>query len=351
MAKYPTGKRKKVETPKIASRSKVEKDPSSYVLRMLLNASPYYVSGSVLAQKLKMSRVGIWSRIDKLRKAGLTIEASQNLGYRLAGEPNQLNLPLLNAWMKENRKVCDVFIHNEVDSTNSEVERLLANDSKTPFAVLSNEQKRGRGRLGRSWHSPKGGNIYLSLGFRPNIQAIRLRNFTLWQGLNICRFLRQFMGTEKIMIKWPNDIYFDGKKLAGMLTEASIDCESIRTLIFGIGINVNIPTQHYPKNLAKHSNSLQNINAEQIRIHELAAKLIKIILLSYKDCVSKNLEEELVNGWSEVDDLRGKKIKVKCGNENFQGKAAGIDIDGNLLLKLRNGRMKKVHSGEIEVLA
>ena len=96
---------------------------------------------------------------------------------------------------------------------------------------------------------------------------------------------------------------------------------------------------------------MQNINAEQIRIHELAAKLIKIILLSYKDCVSKNLEEELVNGWPEVDELRGKKIKVKCGKENFQGKAAGIDIDGNLLLKLRNGRMKKVHSGEIEVLA
>jgi biotin operon repressor BirA-like protein len=110
MAKYPAGKRKKVGTPKIVSISKAEKDPSSYVLRMLLNASPYYVSGSLLAQKLKMSRVGIWSRIDKLRKAGLTIEASQNLGYRLAGEPNQLNLPLLNAWMKENRKACDIFI-------------------------------------------------------------------------------------------------------------------------------------------------------------------------------------------------------------------------------------------------
>jgi biotin-(acetyl-CoA carboxylase) ligase len=73
--------------------------------------------------------------------------------------------------------------------------------------------------------------------------------------------------------------------------------------------------------------------------------------VSYKDCISKNLEEELLNGWAEVDELRGKKIKVQCGKENFQGKASGIDTDGNLLLKLRNGRMKKVHSGEIEVLA
>ena len=116
MSTYPTGKRKKIGTPKIASKSKSDKDPSSYVLRMLLNASPYYVSGSVLAQKLKMSRVGVWSRIDKLRKAGLTIEASQNLGYRLAGEPNALNLPLLNAWMKDNKKFCDIFTHDEVDS-------------------------------------------------------------------------------------------------------------------------------------------------------------------------------------------------------------------------------------------
>ena len=350
MSKYPSGKRKKTGSVKIVPRSKGEKDPSSYLLRMLINASPYYVSGSVLAQKLKMSRVGIWSRIDKLRKAGLTIEASQNLGYRLAGEPNQLNLSLLNAWMKENRKICDVFTHDEVDSTNSEAERLLASDVQTPFAVLSNCQKKGRGRLGSHWHSPKGGNIYLSLGFRPNIQAIRIRNFTLWLGLNICRFLRHFMSTDKIKIKWPNDIYFDGRKLAGMLTEASIDCESIRSLVFGIGLNVNTHPQRYPKNLAMHSVSLQNINAEQIRIHELAAKLIKIILNCYKNCISQNIQDQLMNGWPEVDELSGKKIEVCCGKETFLGKGSGIDTEGNLLLKLRNGRIKKVHSGEIEVL-
>jgi BirA family biotin operon repressor/biotin-[acetyl-CoA-carboxylase] ligase len=350
MSRYPTGKRKKIGAPKIVSKSKSDKDPSSYVLRMLLNASPYYVSGSVLAQKLKMSRVGVWSRIDKLRKAGLTIEASQNLGYRLAGEPNALNLPLLNAWMKDNKKICDIFTHDEVDSTNSEVERLLANGFKSPFAVLSNEQKKGRGRLGRIWHSPKGGNIYLSLGFRPNIQAIHLRNFTLWQGLNICRFLRLFMGTENIKVKWPNDIYYGGKKIAGMLTEASIDSESIKTLIFGIGLNVNTHTRQYPKSIAKNSISMQNIKGEQIRIHELAAKLIKVVLSGYKDCMSKNLEKELVSGWDEVDELSEKKIKVQCGKEIFSGKASGIDKDGNLLLKLRNGRFRKIHGGEIEIL-
>ena len=350
MAKYPTGKRKRVKTSKFSSGLKMGNDPSSYVLQMLINASPYYVSGSLLAENLKMSRVGVWSRIDKLRKAGLVIEASQNLGYRLVAEPNSFNLHLLNAWMKENRKTCEIFTHDKIDSTNNEVERLLANGEKTPFAVLANQQSKGRGRLGRTWHSPKGGNIYISLGFRPNVQAIQIRNFTLWQGLNICNLLRNFTGSDQIKIKWPNDIFFKGRKLAGMLTEASIDCERIKTLVFGIGLNVNIPTSQYPKALAKESISLQSISGEQIRLHELAAKLLKVILGSYKQTIAVNLEEELLNQWEQVDELIGKQIKVTSGNQIFSGKAAGINSGGNLLIKLRNGRSREVHSGEIKIL-
>ena len=95
---------------------------------------------------------------------------------------------------------------------------------------------------------------------------------------------------------------------------------------------------------------MQSIKSEQIRIHELAAKLIKVILTGYKDCMSKNVEKDLISGWAEVDELSGKKIKVQCGKEFFSGKASGIDKNGNLLLKLRNGRVRKIHGGEIEIL-
>ena len=162
MPKYPKGKRKRVKTPTSISRSKVEKDPSSYVLRMLLNASPYYVSGSILAEKLKMSRVGVWSRIDKLRKAGLTIEASQNLGYRLAGEPNKFNLPLLNAWMKEKRKLCEVYTHDQIDSTNNEVERLLANGQKLPLQFWQTNKTKAEGGWGVHGTSKRGKHLSVS---------------------------------------------------------------------------------------------------------------------------------------------------------------------------------------------
>lgn len=350
MPKYPRGKRKRVVSNEARVRAKKIKDPNSFVLGMLINAAPYYVSGSILADKLNMSRVGVWSRIDKLRKEGLTIEASQNLGYRLAGEPNNFNLPLMNAWMKESRISCKIFTEDQVDSTNSVVARLLANEEKTPFAVLANQQIKGRGRLGRSWHSPKGGNIYLSMGFRPDVQVVQIRNFTLWQGIHICKFLRDYVGTDQIKVKWPNDIYYEGKKLAGMLTEASIDCERIKTLIFGLGLNVNIPSRKYPDGLAQDSISLENIVGGESRLHELSAKIIKVIINCFEKSINDSAGSKLTQEWQEVDELYSKRIQVSCGSNNFIGKSSGINADGNLLLKLRNGRIKNIHGGEIKIL-
>ena len=347
MPNYPTGKRKRIKAGKIRGLSKKVREPNSFVLKMLLNAAPYYVSGSILAEKLNMSRVGVWSRIDKLRKSGLTIEASQNLGYRLAGEPNQYSLPLIKAWLSELRKTCDIFTHDQIDSTNSEVERLLANGQKAPFAVLANKQLTGRGRLGRSWHSPKGGNLYLSIGFRPNINAIRIRNFTLWQGIKICKFIQEFIGSDKIKVKWPNDLYYEGKKIAGMLTEASIDCERIRTLVFGLGMNVNIPSKQYPSTLSKSSISLQSLVGGQIRLHELSAKIIKVVLQCYENSIQENFKSNLTDEWKEVDAIYGKKVEIKLGKEIFTGKALGVDQSGNLRIKLRNGRIKIIQSGEV----
>lgn len=314
---------------------------------MLLGASPYYVSGSMLAQKLKMSRVGVWSRINKLRQAGLSIEASQNRGYRLADEPDLLNLPLIEAWMKECRKNCKVFVYDELDSTNSEAERLLANGEKAPFAVLANTQAKGRGRLGRNWHSPKGGNLYLSLAFRPNVDLIKLRSFTLWQGLQIASLLRSLTGIEKASVKWPNDLVHEGKKFGGMLTEASIDCERVRSLIFGIGINVNCPQSRFPTSLSKIATSLEALKGESFRIHEIAAKVIRTSLEAYQACLKGGIEQNLLAKWDDFDALCGEKIQVSMGKEMIIGKALGIDPACGLKVKLRNGRIRTVHAGEV----
>ena len=231
MAKYPQGK-KKVYLPKVKKRSSTKKiNPDTFVLRSLLQATPHYVSGNHLAERLKMSRVGVWARVNKLRKSGLSIEASQNRGYRLAGEPDLLVRPLLDAWFKELNINYPLHLLENTDSTNSETERLLASGEKAPFAVISQQQQSGRGRMGRTWHSPKGGNLYLSIGLRPDVELVRLRNFTLWQGVTIAKFLKGHTGIKSLMVKWPNDLVSGQKKVGGMLTEASIDCDQVRSMV------------------------------------------------------------------------------------------------------------------------
>ena len=344
---YPKGKRKSVKPSSLRIGKGAKESPNIFLLKMLLSASPYYVSGSLLAERLKMSRVGVWSRIDKLRKVGLCIEAAQNRGYRLAGEPNQLNIHLLEAWLSENAQPCKVFLRESTDSTNSEAERLLANGNPAPFAVLANTQTQGRGRLGRSWHSPRDGNLYLSVAFRPDVDLIKLRSFTLWQGIRICQLLGKVTENSKLSVKWPNDLFHQNLKFGGMLTEASIDCERVKSLIFGFGLNLNASCKKFPKDLKEQATSLDEINGASIRIHEITAKIIKTVFSAYNDCLAGRVEKNLVAEWDKVDALAGKNIRITQGGDVIRGKACGIDADGGLKIKLRNGRLKTVRAGDV----
>jgi BirA family biotin operon repressor/biotin-[acetyl-CoA-carboxylase] ligase len=350
MAQYPRG-RKKAFVPKNKRKSlKKPANPNVFLLSSLLQASPHYVSGNYLAERLKMSRVGVWARVDKLRKEGLQIEASQNRGYRLAGEPNLLVRPLLEAWLNEIKRACPFYLFDNIYRTNSEAERLLADGRDTPFAVLSHQQKKGRGRLGREWHSPKTGNLYLSIALRPNADLVKLRNFTLWQGISIGKFLKEFTGIEELKVKWPNDLFCGNKKVAGMLTEASINCDQVRSLVLGIGLNVNSNPKSFPPKINDHATSLKNFSGTNWRVHELAAKLIGVCLDASDECLIGDAEEKLFKEWSQFDYLEGKKVRIESGQQILNGKANGIDASGGLLVKLRNGRSKVAYAGEVSLI-
>ncbi len=346
MNRYPPGKKQKKGQTRLVRKSK-KSDVNSYLLQMLLQSSPYYVSGSLLADKLSMTRVGVWSRIDKLRKLGISIEASQNRGYRIAGEPDLFNLPLLEAWMRKVGSDCKLTVQDQIDSTNSEAARRLTDGKDTPFAVVANQQHTGRGRRGKTWHSPKGGNIYLSLGFNTNVKMIQLQTFTLWQGIKIAKFLRDLADSDKILVKWPNDLLVGDKKLGGMLTEASIDCEHVKSLIFGIGINVNASTLSYPSNIRTQSISLENHTKKKLRLHEITAGLIKVILDGFSECLDGIDSTKLNQEWGKFDALKGKKVQVTSGSETFHGIANGIEDSGALRLKLKNSKEKIIHAGDV----
>ncbi len=350
MAKYPSGK-KKIFSPKV-TRHPLRKntDPNFFVLSSLLRASPHFISGNYLAERLKMSRVGVWARVNKLRQAGLSIEGSQNRGYRLEGEPDFLIRPLLEAWLKECKVEYPIHLLENTDSTNSEAERLLASGEEAPFAVISHQQNSGRGRMGRKWHSPKEGNLYLSIGLRPNVELVKFRNFTLWLGISIGKFLKNHTGIEELMVKWPNDLVCNGKKIGGMLTEASIDCDQVRSMVFGIGLNINSSTANFPDDIRNHSTSLKDFTGKSWRIHEIAAKIIKICMQASQECLAGKEEQNLLREWKSMDYLKGKKVKVQSGKEIFSGEANGIEHTGGLVIKLRNGQQRIANAGEISLI-
>lgn len=349
MTNYPKGRRRTVSPKPKSKRSRLE-DPSCYLLRTLLAARPDYVSGSVLADRLKITRVAVWGRIDKLRSQGLEIEAARNRGYRLKAEPDHFSQHLLEAWLLEKEVVCPISVFDSLDSTNSEAERQLAGGRKGSFAVVSSSQEKGRGRLSRKWHSPAAGNLYLSVAFRPEMPAMRLRLLTLWLGTQLCNHIRSLSGIN-LMVKWPNDLVVNGRKIGGILTEASIDPECVRTLVFGLGLNVNATRNRFPKALKNTASSLKSETNQSFRLHELAAETIGVILNGYKQCLDKLDAKTLKESWQPLDALAGKQVIAQSGKKTVTGKAFGIDESGALLIKLRNGRIRSHCSGDVTLSA
>jgi len=342
MAKYPPGKRETV-APKFR---RPPQDPGLFLLRTLLAASPHYVSGTYLARGMKMSRVGVWNRVNKLRSQGLGIEGARNRGYRLAEEPPLLNQSLFDAHLESVSPKCPCLVLDTVDSTNSEAERLLNADRKTPFAVFANQQEKGRGRLGRKWHSPATGNLYLSVAFRPDLPARELPVFNLWFGLRICQFLRKKTGLD-LQVKWPNDLMFEGRKVGGMLAEAKIDVDCIRGLVFGLGLNVNARRRHFPKTLVRAASSFAETIGHSIRLHELASDLVRCILRAYREFVRGPDSAVLRKEWKALDALKGQSVLAQSGKETLSGTARGIDANGSLIVRLNDGKLRKLRSADV----
>ena len=350
MKKENTIKRKKIHLDNTSCIGK-NLSGSALILSTLYNSKPLHVSGSLLSEKLGISRVAVWSRINKLRKSGIKITGIRNLGYRLDAESNELNKNLLNMWLNNIRAPqCKLIGYDSIDSTNNEAEKLLSNHtSQKPLVVFANEQTDGKGRLGKNWMSPAIGNIYLTVGVKPNVEILKLRMLTLYLGLKISDMLNAFIGEDKVNIKWPNDIILDGKKIGGILTEAKIDSERINSLLIGIGLNVNNkPT--VPKALSKIKiSSLSDEINKNISVNEMSARLISTVTNAYASAMESSIDSYVMANWPNYDYLKNKNITVLNGSKKENGKVRGLDSKGNLRITTKNNVEKTFSAGEITI--
>jgi BirA family biotin operon repressor/biotin-[acetyl-CoA-carboxylase] ligase len=322
-------------------------DTELVILRELLAREPGFTSGTALAAKLGVSRVAVFLHIEKLRGQGFVFETANARGYRIAKKPAGLHLGLIEAHLKGRREL-PITLLEEVDSTNDAAARDLAAGRGAPFVILARQQTRGRGRLGRTWHSEPGGNLYSSFAFRPRLAPSRMAIFTLWMGVNICELIENFTKLTPAL-KWPNDLLFDGRKCGGMLTEARVDADRIHELVFGLGLNVNGPAHAWPGELARRATTLAEQAGAPVDFNHFAAALIGRVLLAYERFVEGDHAATFADLWQRYDVLRGRPVTLLHGKERIAGTAMGIDDEGSLLIRTDAGRLKRFHAGDVTI--
>jgi BirA family biotin operon repressor/biotin-[acetyl-CoA-carboxylase] ligase len=240
----------------------------------------------------------------------------------------------------------------ETDSTNSAVMRLPA-DSQHTHAVLAERQTSGRGRRQKAWHSPPGGNIYLSLGWRFGGEKELLSTLPLVVAIAVCQALSR-AGLQGHGIKWPNDILKEGKKLAGILVELRSAGSGPTLAVIGIGLNVRMPDTGADqlKGIIDRPwidfASALNSGSQDISRNCLAALLLEELLSALEPFESDGFPA-FREKWENLDLLYGEKIRVERGNDLIRGEAQGVDKNGGLLLQTRTAGVQVFHSGEVSI--
>lgn len=318
------------------------------LLTRLLDADGGFVPGQELQELLGISRPAIWKWVEKLGSQGIRIEAKRHYGYRFAGEPEALNALLLRAYRPLVLHCPEICFYDEVDSTNSVAERLIAEGRQTPFVVIAARQTAGRGRRGREWHSPSAGGLQASFAFRPERAPRDMPAITLWLGLAIARHLRDRLQLP-VFVKWPNDLLLRGKKLAGMLTEARIDADHIRDLVFGLGLNLFADPDAWPDAVRAVATTVREHLPPALAIswHRLVAELLGVTVGAYKTYLQGPVGAEMQRLWPSFDALAGRRVTVRGGAFPLTGTAIGIDDASRLLIRLPDGQERAVNAGEV----
>lgn len=222
----------------------------------LLEAKPgQYVSGETISKELGVSRTAVWKQIRKLEEAGYRFEASRRLGYRLVGKPDRLTADTLLGQLRTQRFGRRVYLYDELGSTQDAAQKLAEEGAEEGTLVIAERQLNGKARMGRSWISPFGKGIWMSMVLRPPLPVHSAPQITLLIAVALCRSLRRNTGLT-IGIKWPNDLLVNGKKISGILLESSAEDERLRYIVAGVGISVNLEPADYTPEVAAKATSL-----------------------------------------------------------------------------------------------
>jgi len=313
------------------------------LLNTLANAGDEYISGAALAAKLGVSRNAVWKAVKSLEAEGHIIESAASKGYRLNGDSNKLAAELITPYLRTKSLGRVLSVHDEIGSTNSYAKELAANGAVHGTVVVADMQTAGRGRLGRSFVSPSGKGIYMSVIIRPDYPSEIASLITTAAACAAAEATEKLCESE-VCIKWVNDLYMNGRKICGILTEASLGLE-MKTLdyaVIGIGINVRKVGESFDKELSLRATSIEDETGLKLNRSQLCAEIINSLEAYLENLESRNFLDE----YRRRELLTGNTITANVGNETITAEAVGIDDNANLIVKLSDGTIRHLGSGE-----
>jgi len=319
------------------------------ILKILRNNADTHTSSDELCKVTGVSRTAVWKHIEDLRREGYDIEASPHLGYKLVAIPDSL-IPGEILWKLRTKIIGrSVLSYKKIDSTNDSAYALAEKGIAEGTVVIAEEQTKGKGRHGRKWESPPKSGIYMSCVMRPEMAPNEIAKITLLAAVAVAKAIRRFTGLEA-MIKWPNDIIINGRKVCGILTEMKAEQDSIDFIILGIGVNVNTPAASLPKGASslkeelgrpKKSDGISRVGFVKYMLESIEEEYLRLRTKGFTP---------IMEDWRSMSLLPGSKIKVLLPNRTIEGEAHDIDSDGSLIVRLDSGVLEKVSSGDVVML-
>lgn len=315
------------------------------VLGVLLESGGF-VSGETLAERLGISRNSVWKAVTSLRSDGFEIEAVTNKGYILSSEGTALSEPVIRKYLPENDSR-SIYIFDTIDSTNNYAKKLASEGAGNGTLVTADMQTAGRGRLGRSFCSPAGGSIYMSVILRPKTDMQSSQLITSCIAAAAADAVDRVCETD-VKIKWVNDLYLNGKKICGILTEAAINFESggLDYAVAGIGINLRSVKESFPEELLKIASSVEDETGNLPGRCRLIAEILKNI-----DSYMQNIEKKaFLEEYRRRSFITGMRVAVSKYDEERTATALGISDNAGLIVKYDDGTEEVLNSGEARII-
>ena len=308
-----------------------------------------FISGEEIASSLSVSRAAVWKGIQSLRRDGYEIEAVQNKGYMMPVRTDILSASGVLKYLEDiyDRYGLRIDVQKSVTSTNTVLKEKAQQGETEGCVLIAGNQTAGKGRAGRSFYSPEGTGVYLSILLRPEAyDAVRASRFTTMAAVAACKAVED-VTDDHALIKWVNDVYLHDRKIAGILTEASIDLESgyIEHAVLGIGFNVYEPENGFPDEIQNRAGAVLK-NPDKDAKNRLAAAFIRYFMSYYHD---HQPVQGYIREYCERSFVVGHEIEVIEGEKRTPAHALSVDDECRLIVRYADGKTEALSAGEVSI--